>query len=325
MAALNLLRSGHTTLTEDQANQLRYSRKPWRTVEVRPPKNGDVPATVEGFVRGILEIQNKWFGLRNTSPTAAFEIRRSSPGKLRLVFAVPTKRLERKLRLQLADEIPGIGFDTGVSGLPVLPSDTFGGGLLTTGESDYYPFETDHDSPPTNAVTALLHRDAMKDTKFVIQVLFRPVAGNPLGNWWWRKQAIYQRNYLKREREKIWGTTKPTRREKRQARAIDDKTGNARFWTSIRFAIIDAGEYTSSRVKELAGGFNRYENPVTSQYFNAVTITPFRKHRLLHFSRAVADRRFAGWTLKFRTTTQELAALVAIPDRNQENIEYSQP
>lgn len=318
----------HSTieLSETQAEHLQYSRPKWYTVEVQPPRTEkDVPATVEGFVRGILEIQNKWLGLRNTSPTAAYEIRRPKPNQLRFLFAAPTKRLVRKIRTQLSDEIPGVGFETGVSGLPVTPGDTVGGGLLTTGESSYYPFETSHESPASNAITALLHRHAMRDTKIVIQVLFRPVAGNPLGNWWWRKRAVNQRNYLKREREKLWGTTKPTHREKRQANAIDYKTGNARFWTSIRFLIIGAGDHTPSRVKELAGGFNRYENPESDQYFNTVTLTPYRKKRLLSYAEAVADRKFRGWSQKFRATTSELAALLALPSRRQDNITPSQP
>lgn len=322
---LNWIRCNHITLSESQAEQLQYTWKQWHTIQIRPPVNGDVPATVEGFVRGILEIQNKWFGLRNMSPTAAFEIRRPTPNRLRLQYAAPSKRLERKIRTQLKEEIPGVKFDTGTSGLPVNPGDTFGGGLLTTGEADFYPFETDHDSPPTNAIIALLHRHAVRDTKIVVQVLFRPVAGQPLRNWWWRKWAVHQRNYLRREKEKLWGSTKPTRREKRQARAIDDKTGNARFWTSIRFAIIGAGEYTPSRVKELAGGFNRYENPVTDQYFDTYTVTPFREKRLLDYAQAFADRRFQGWSLKFRATTQELAAILAIPQTQQQNIQTAQP
>ena len=324
MGVLDPLRSNHVILSEPQAEHLQRSRNQWYTVEVRPPRNQDVPASLPNFVSGILEIQNKWFGLRNTSPIVAYEIRRPKPSELRFQYAVPTKRLERKVRTQLKDEIPEVSFSEGVSGLPVIPEDTVGGGLLTTGKDDWYPFITEFDSPPIDAVTALLHRHAMKDTRFVIQVLFRPIAGNPVRNWWWQKQAVHQHNHLKREKEQIWGTAQPTRREKRKADEIDSKAGNARFWTSIRFLIIGSHEYTPSRVKELAGGFNRFENPDTDQYFNAVTIQPFLENRLLDFAEAVADREFAGWSRKFRATTRELAGLLSLPNRSQKNITYSQ-
>lgn len=325
MTATDSLLSASARVSPSNAEQLRQVSKTLYPIEVYPPRNDDVPATLDDFVRGILEIQQKWCGLVNTSPTIAFEIRRAVPDRLRFQYVVPTKRLERKVRTQLADTITGVGFGTGTKALPVASGDPIGGGLLAPGTADWYSFATEFDDPPTNAITALLHRHAMPGTKIVVQLLFRPIAGNPLRNWWWRKNAASERNFLSREKEKLWGTSKPTRREKRKANAIDDKTGNARFWTAIRFAVIGAGQYTPSRVKELAGGFNRYENPATDQYFNAVTIRRARRAAFLDFYHAIAIREFAGWCRKFRTTVSELAALVSLPDRDQRNIQYATP
>lgn len=165
----------------------------------------------------------------------------------------------------------------------------------------------------------------MQNTKFVIQILFQPIAAKTLRNWWWRRQAVHQRNYLKKEKQGIWGTTQPTRREKRQAHSIDEKLGNARYWTTIRFLIINAKDYTSSRIKELAGGFNRFENPETNQYFNTVTFQPFLSKRLLDYAETVRNREFGGWSRKFRATQNELASLVSLPDRKQSNISNSTP
>jgi len=96
MGVLDFFRSNHVVLSEPQAEHLQHSRNPWYTVEVRPPRNEESPATLSDFVSGILEIQNKWFGLRNTSPVTAYKIRRPKPGDLRFQYAVPTKQLERK-------------------------------------------------------------------------------------------------------------------------------------------------------------------------------------------------------------------------------------
>jgi len=315
----------YTEVSEEQAERLQNLENTWYPVEVFPPHDGDVPPTIENFVRGILELAAPRFGLKNTSPVTAFEIRRSTPDTLQLQYVAPTKRLERKLRTQLAEEVPGVSFDTGVNGLPVIPGESVGGGILTTGRQDWFPLATEFSSPPVNALAALLHRHAMQDTRFVIQVLFKPIAGRSLRNWRWRRQAYQHRNYLKKEKTRLWGSLKPTRREKRQAHAVDDKTGNTRFWTCIRFLVVGAGENTLSRVKELAGGFNRFENPETGQYINTESVTPFREHLILDFCRAVAEREFAGWSQKFRTTTQELAGLVSIPDRKQSNIQHAQP
>lgn len=315
----------HATLSGEEAEQLNQPQHNLYPVEVRPPREADTPAVLDDFVQGVLEIQNKWLGLKNTSPTAAYEIIRPKPDTLRFQYVAPTKRLERKIRTQISDQIPGAGFQTGSIKLPVKPGDSIGGGILTTGREDWYTFKTEFTDPPINAVSAILHRHAMQDTKIVVQVLFKPIAAKSLKNRSWRRRAVKQRSYLRREKEKIWGSSKPTPREKRQAKAVDQKIGNARFWTSIRLAVIGAGEHTPSRVKELAGGFNRFENPETGQYLNASTVNSLRRTRFIDFYRSIHNRIFGGWSLKFRTTSQELAGLVSLPDRSQENIRYSTP
>ncbi|MCU4753442.1 hypothetical protein OB919_15870 [Halobacteria archaeon AArc-curdl1] len=165
----------------------------------------------------------------------------------------------------------------------------------------------------------------MQDTKIVVQVLFQPSVGRPLRSWWWTRRAYKRIGYLRKEKEKLWGSRSPTPREKRQANAIEAKAGNNRFHTVIRFVVIGAGEYTRSRVKELSGAFNVYENPETGQYFDTVTVQSLWEGRIVDFCRSVADREFDSWALKFQTGVPELAALVSIPNRQQENISYAQP
>ncbi|MDY6778203.1 MAG: hypothetical protein SVU32_06030 [Candidatus Nanohaloarchaea archaeon] len=311
------IRHQSTELTEEEADQLRVGASGY-TVQVIPP--GDGPATLDRFVKNIYEPQTKWLGLQNTSPVTCLEIRRTTPDAVRFQFTVPTKRMERKIRTQLTAEVPDVEFTEGSTGLPVSEGATLGGGLVTTGRLDRYPLATDFDAPPMNSVAAALHRHAMQDSSFVIQILFQPFVGQPVRSWWWKKRAYMRRNSLRKEKEKLWGTRQPTPRERQQADAIEDKAGSPRFTVSIRFAIIGAGEYTKSRVKELAGAFNVYENPETGQYLDAVTVTPFRESQLLDFGQAVAQQRFGGWSHRFQASTQELAGLLALPTINQENI-----
>lgn len=321
----SLLLHDHVYPSRQQAEYLRNPFTPFHSVEVRPPRQGKIPAVPVEFIKGITELQTKWFGVKNTSPLATFEIRRSTPGKLRFQFSVPTKRLERKVRTHLTTQIPGIEFKTGVNGLPVTTEDSLGGGLLTTGRKDWYPLETEFSNPPVNSVVSALHRHAMQDTKFVVQILFQPVIGKPLRRWYWRRRAYQRIGYLRKEKEKLWGSRPPTPREKTQANKVEDKAGTNRFHTSIRFAVIGAGEYTQSRVKEVSGGFNIFENPETGQYLNTSTVRTLRKPRLFHFSKAVAERQLQGWSNQFQTTARELAGLVSTPNRTQENIQYSEP
>lgn len=315
----------YTDLSEVEATRLSYAfgGKEHYTVEVKPPLNSS-HSLLENFVRGVQEIQSKYLGLVNTSPVTSFEIRRVN-NSLSFQFTAPTKRLERKIRSQLSAAIPDIGFDDGTNGLPVAEDVSVGGGMLTTGCSDALPLKTSYDSPPLNSLTASLHRHAMKNTSIVIQILFQPVAGKPLRRWLWRKSAYRKSRFLRKEKEKLWGTVSPTKREKQQADSVERKAAETRFKTSIRIVVVGAGEYTGSRVKEISGAFNVFENPDTGQYFDTITVTPIRQSQIYSFCNAVADRKYAGWSNSFHTTSGELAALVSIPDRQQDNITPADP
>lgn len=314
----------YTELTEQQAEKLR-SYDPGYTVEVKPPRNSRIPATLDSFIHNTLEYQTKWFGLRNASPTISFEIRRSKPERLRFQFTVPTKRLERKVRTQLSNQIPGIKLGSGQSGIPVTEGDTVGGGILSTGRQDAYPLKTEYDEPPANSITSELHRHAMQDTKVIIQILFQPNIGKPLRQLYWRKRSHQRSRYLRKEKEKIWGYRQPTPREKKQAKQIERKVGTPRFTVTIRILTINAGKHTPSRIKELSGPFNIYESLESGQYLNTTTITPLRETRILNFAKAIATRKQKSWTQSFQASAEELAALVTIPDIEQKNLNYAQP
>ncbi|NLV13225.1 hypothetical protein [Haloarcula argentinensis] len=314
-----------TKPSEEQVEQLQNPEKRFHSIEVRPPKHEKIPAVPEEFIKAITELQSKWFGLKNTSPVAAFEIRRNTPDKIRFQFSTSNIRLERKLRTHLTNQMPGIQFEDGERGIPVTQEDTVGGGLLTTGRKDWYPLQNEFKEPPNNSITSALHRHAMRDTKFLIQILFQPVIGKPLRRWYWRRRAYQRIGYLRKEKEKLWGSRNATPREKRQADAIEDKAGTNRFHTSIRFLVIGAEEHTRSRVKELSGGFNTFENPDTGQYLNTKTVKAIRESQIIDFAQAVADRRFKGWSRSFQTSVPELAALVSLPSIQQENIQNAQP
>ncbi|WP_159903620.1 hypothetical protein [Salinirussus salinus] len=322
---IDRLRYYTATPTEEEAERLRNPVQRCHSIEVRTPRNGDVPPVPVNLVKAVTELQSKWLGFVNTSPVAAFEIRRSHPDKIKIQFSVPTIRLGRKLRTHLTNQVPGIRFNTGVEGIPVTSEDTVGGGILTTGRNDWYPLKHDFDKPPINSVVSALHRHAMRDTKFVVQILFQPVIGKPLKRWYWRKRAYQRIGYLRKEKEKLWGSRSPTPREKRQADAIEEKAGTNRFYTSIRFLVIGADDYTQSRVKELSGGYNTFENPDTGQYLDTVTVKSLRENQILNFAETVAHRRFGSWSHRFQTSVPELAALLSLPSIEQENIVNAEP
>ncbi|MFC7213053.1 hypothetical protein ACFQO4_03020 [Saliphagus sp. GCM10025334] len=313
------LRKTHVVVSEEEAELLAHPFRRLYTVEVLLSAK-KTPATVPDFIRGILELQTWLFGFKNASPTIAFELHRSKTDRLRLQFVVPTKRLERKVRTQLSNTVPGIGFETGTTTLPILPEDSIGGGLLTLGRDHGYPLRTEFDSPPTNSVVAGLHRHAMRDTKFVIQILFQPVAGRPVRDWWWKRRTYKTVSFLRKEKEQLWGSRSSTPREKRQADLVERKAGTRRFWTCIRFAVIGAKEYTPSRVKELAGAFNVYENSDSGQYLNMETVSGVREKPFHEFYQGLRDREFGGYHRRFQASTEELAGLVAVPDRDQKNL-----
>jgi len=318
------LRKSFTQVDRSQAEILSTPLHDLYAVEVKPLRS-EVPAKLEEFVRGLLEIQSTWMGTKNASPIVTYEIQRPSPDRLFLQFLVPTKRMERKVRTQLSNQVPGVGFEEGETRLPVKIGDSIGGGYLTTGRKDYFPLRTDFDSPPINSLVAALHRHAMIDTKVVVQITFQPVAGEPLKESWRKRRGYQTVGFLRKEKEKLWGSRSPTPRERDQADAVERKMGQRRYWVSIRFALISAGEYTPSRIKELAGAFNVFENSDTGQYLDMVTLRSIRRKRFHEHFKAVKSRRFKGYSLRFQASTEELAALVSIPDRGQENLRKSSP
>ncbi|WP_162224494.1 hypothetical protein [Halorussus amylolyticus] len=308
-------------MDEDQAEDLATPANPVYAVEVQPPSTGDVPPTVERFLRGILEVQTGFLGVRNTSPWVAYELFRPRTDRLRLQFCVPNARLERKVRTHLSNEIPEIGFTSGTPQLPVKPGDSIGGAILTTGRRDRYPLATEFDPPPSNSLVAALHRHAMRDTRVVVQVLLRPVVGRSIREWWRKRDAYKTVDHLRSETSRMRDSQSATPRKRNQADAVETKIDQRRYQVCIRFAVIGAGEYTASRVKEIAGAFNVFENPVSGQYFDIDTIRGLRQKRFLEFVRAIRDRVFGGYSLRFHATVDELAGLVSIPDRDQENLE----
>lgn len=314
---------------EDTALSLSTGPADWYTIQVNPPVDQDsVPVTVTRFVREILELQSSWLGLRNSSPLSAFEIRRPRPDQAQIQFAVPTKRLERKVRLHLTESIPGIRFQTGVSGLPVSEGDTVGGGLLTVGREDMFPLSSEFERPPTNNVVAPLHRDAFPSERVVIQILFQPVAGRPLRRWLWTRKAYKRIGYLKKEKHAVspWVNRPATKAEKRQADTVEDKARNPRFNVAIRILLVGTQEdHVRSRVKEIGGAFNVYESSVTNQYLNTHTIKSVFPRRILKFAESVSHRRLDGWTLPFQAGIREVAGLVAVPTIEQRNVRRASP
>lgn len=283
------------------------------------------PATLNRFVSSIKEPQTKWFKLKNTSPIVSYEIVRSSPGALRFQYAVPTKRMERKVRTQLGEQIDRVELDTGSLRLPVSEGDTIGGGFLTTGRDDWHPLKTDFKVPAMNSVAASLHHHAMPRTKFFIQILFQPDVGRSPKRWLWNKRAYQHRNYLKKEKENLWGSVEASTREKSQAKQIEEKAGQLRCTTSIRLLVINGDEYTKSRLKEVAAGFNQFEDEDSGQYLNIETVRTLRKRSIFRFVDAVRQRRFKSWSRSFQTTDNELAGLLTLPDPGQDNITAASP
>ena len=314
-----------TTPTETQAQRLQNPPKRFQTVEIKTPRKPEIPAVPTNLVKVITELQSNWLALKNTSPITALEIRRENPDNIKVQISTPTIRLQRKIRTHLSNTTPGIRFDKGVKGLPVTEGETIGGGILTTGRRDWYPLKHEFNEPPVNSIVSALHRHAMQDTKFVLQILFQPVIGKPLRRWYWRRRAYQRIGYLRKEKEKLWGSRNPTPREKKQANSIEDKAGTNRYHTTIRFLVIGAGDHTQSRVKELSGAYNTFENPETGQYLDTVTVKSLRENRILSFAETVANRRFGSWSHSFQTSVPELASLISLPSTSQENLSQAEP
>jgi len=320
MGFLNRFKSSYVTLDEATAQRLSQPNQRFRFVEVYPPVNQDLPVSLERFVKTVTEYQTELLGIRNTSPVVGYEIQRFSPEKLRLQFAVPTARLDRKMRVQLDDQIPGVEYEAGESRLPVNEGDTLGIGVLSLRRKEIYPLETEFDAPPITSVVAALHRHAMRETRIAIQVLFKPVAGQPVQRRLWHREADRESRNLRTEKVGIvpWNDRDATPREKQQARQIDSKAGSPRFKVSIRILVTGAGDYTSSRIKEVSGGFNIFGNPETGQGFQTRTVRSIRDKPIINSLEQFRERTL---NQPFQISTGELAGLVSIPDREQENIE----
>lgn len=312
-------------LAAEEAEQLQRSPVQYRFIRVNPPVHNAVPDNVAEFIGNIKEPQTKWLKLKNISPIVAYEIIRSAPDNLRFQYAVPTKRMERKVRGQLPETVNGISFDNGTGSLPVDEDDTIGGGFFTTGRADWHPLQTEFDQPPINHVAASLHQDAMRDTRFVIQILFQPNVSLSPHRLYWNRRAYKHRNYLKKEKERLWDTVQPTSRERNQSKAVDRKAGNLRFNTSIRILIINGGEYTKSRLKEVAAGFNAFENADTGQYLNIETVSSWKEDHIRRFADTIRLRTFGRWSRSFQTYQPELGGLLTVPDREQDNIATAAP
>jgi hypothetical protein len=324
MQLRNRLRTTSVTPTESQVRQLRTTADTWHTVELHPPET-DLPAALPELIDGIREKQTKWMGVRNTSPVIAFELRRPRDDRLRLQVAVPTKRLERKLRTQLAYAVPNVGFDTpGTDGLPVTTDTTIGGGWLTTTRRDWHRLRTDHDTPPMSSVVSGLHRHAMRDIQVVIQLLFRAVAGHRLRRRYRRWQADREIGYLRGKKERLWGRRPATAGERHQATAIEETIRQPQFDVSLRLLVIGAGDHTRNRIKELTGGFNTFDNHATGQSLRTIPARSIRTQPVVRFCNAVVDRQFER-RYQFRLSRDELAAFVALPSHHQQNIQYAQP
>lgn len=324
MTVLSWLGNSYVTLTESMAETLSQPSKPFRTVEVHPPAETEPPATLDRFVDGITEYQTALLGLRNRSPIAAYEIRRVNPSRLRFQFAVPTTRLERKVRTHLTESVPEVGFEEGVDGLPVEDADTVGVGVLNLRRNDVYPLRTEFDRPPINSVATALHRHAMRDSRIIVQLLFRPVAGRPVRRRLWHHQASQESRGLRSEKVGVlpWTDRDATPLEKDQASRVDEKAGSPRFEVSIRILVIGAEEYTVSRVKEVSGGFNVFADPETRQSFRTTVVRGIRESPIVNRAKAVRDRSLSR---PFQVSQGELAGLVSIPSREQQNIRYSHP
>jgi len=312
--------NSYVTLDNTTARQLSHSSEGFRTVEVQPPLDRELPATLNRFVKAITEYQTQLFGIRNTSPVVAYEIQRFTPENLRLQFAAPTSRLERKLRIHLNEEAPGFEFESGVNQLPLKEDDTVGVGVLHLRRKDVYPLETEFETPPINSVVASLHRHAMRDSRIAIQILFKPLTGQLIGRRLWHREARRESRNLRSEKVGVlpWTDRDATPLEKQQARQVDEKAGSPRFSVSIRILVIGAGEYTASRMKEVSAGFNIFANSDTGQGFQTRTVRSLRDKVIINSVEQFRDRRL---NQPFQISMPELAGLLSIPDREQQNIE----
>lgn len=293
-------------------------------VEVAVPYDREAPATLPEIVQVVTEARTGLGGIRNHSHRFAYEVRRPSPEELRVQFVLPGARLERKVRLALDTTVPTASLSTGTTGLPIQAGESLGGGFIRPGRPDYIPFQTTFARPATNQLIATLHPDAMPDTRVVVQILCQPIAGRSLAMRRWQRQARRRATALRQQRKTGDQTRTPSPVDRETARAIDEKLASRRFWTAIRLVIIGAGDATRARLTELKGAFNRYEVASPRQDFDANPLRSVRGKRFRTFGRAVAHLTFDE-SLRFQATTDEVGALMAVPTRDQRNLESATP
>ena len=307
-----------TTVEADDAlaDQLRRPYNQDYTVNIHPPRRGDVHPTQTPVVKHLRSTRTAFLGFGNRSPVIAYELHRPQPDSLRLQIAVPSKRLERGYRTQLPQYADGVRFEDGSDGLPVSEEDSIGGATWTTTRSWPYPLRTSFQAPPLNSVVATLHRHAMRDTRFVLQILAQPVAGH-LRRYWGRKVAGWTRDELRTEQEGVVRSRQPTRYEREQAAAVDTKSRQPQWKVSIRLVVIGGEDYTLSRAAEVGSAFSMFGNEESGQRLRMQPLKVVRRSEIKRFAQAVANRSFGGSSAAFRVTDEELGALLSVPVRSE--------
>lgn len=316
-----LSRLKHSYVTPDQstADRLSYPSQRFLTARIQPLSDTRLPATLPRFVKGITEYQTRLLGIKNTSPTIGFEIQRFTPSKLHLQFTTRSSRMNRKLRTHLSEQIPRIEFEEGTTRLPIIEGESVGVGLLSLRRKDTYPLETEFERPPLNSVITPLHHHAMRDSRILIQILFKPLAGHPVKKRLWHREASQESKNLRSEKVGLipWNDRDATPREQNQARQIDAKAGSPRFQVAIRILVVGADDYTGSRIKEVSGGLNIFADTETGQSFQTTTVRSLRKTPIRKTVKLIRDRSFSH---SFQLSLQELAGLLSVPDRDQKNL-----
>lgn len=209
MDLLSRWKTAHLTSDEETAEYLRQPPTSGYTVAIQSPRSDSVPPTIPAVIQSLREPRTGLLGVGNRSPTLCYELRRSTPDRLRLQLTLPTKRLARTFRTQLQTQIPGIGFAPGADGLPIAADMVVAGATLRPTKEAYYLVRTEFSAPPMNHLVASLHRLAMQRTRFLVQILAQPIAGQPVRKWAHGKLARKQMDYLQKEKEKLWGRRSP--------------------------------------------------------------------------------------------------------------------
>jgi hypothetical protein len=323
MKLLDRFKHESAVLNEDTADQLEHPAFNGHVIEVRPPRNHGT-ADITTVLRSLRKPRKTYLGLKNTSPIITFEIVRSG-GRLRFQYTVPTATYERELRSQLHTVIPAASFHEAKAALPVTKDRAIAGGILTTGRQSWYPLYTNHSQPVTNAIAASLHGDAMARADVTIQILARARTTDRLRSYYRGRRTGTHINHLKKEKEHIWGSRKPTSRERSQARLIEEKMRSPLWQASIRVLTISSPDNKAlpARFYETVTGYSRMEHDDTGQYLRPSPVKTWRESQLINYATAIAHRQFNGWSRWFYATSRELGALMAPPSIRQPNIPAS--